>query len=119
MNCANNFYFVKFATQYQLLLKPRNKGEVKFKHAMHLIRLLLSGITVLKEGFIPVKVEEYRDELLAIRQGKIPWSEVNKWRLSLHKEFDFSFRHTSLPERPNYDAANKFLIKARRSLVNC
>lgn len=96
----------------------RNKGEVKLKHAMHLIRLLLSGITVLKEGFVPVRVEEYRNDLLAIRQGEMPWSEVNKWRLSLHKEFDFSFRHTSLPERPNYEEANKFLIKARRSLVN-
>lgn len=96
----------------------RNKGEVKFKHAMHLIRLLLSGITVLKEGFVPVRVEEYRNDLLAISQGEMPWSEVNKWRLSLHKEFDFSFRHTSLPERPNYEEANKFLIKARRSLVD-
>lgn len=51
---------------------------------MHLIRLLLSGITVLKEGFVPVKVENYRKNLLAIRNGEMPWEEVNKWRLSLH-----------------------------------
>jgi uncharacterized protein len=95
----------------------RNKGEIKLKHAMHLIRLLLSGITVLKEGFVPVKVESYRDDLLAIRHGEMPWEEVNKWRLSLHEEFDSSLRNTSLPERPNYEKANLFLLKARRSLV--
>ena len=29
----------------------RASGAIKWKHAMHLIRLLLSGITVLREGF--------------------------------------------------------------------
>ena len=96
----------------------RNKGKIKHKHAMHLIRLLLSGITVLKEGFVPVKVEQYRDRLLAIRNGEMPWEEVNKWRLDLHEEFDSSFYNTSLPERPDYEKANQFLIKARHSLVN-
>jgi uncharacterized protein len=95
----------------------RNQGKIKLKHAMHLIRLLLSGITILKEGFVPVKVDKYRHDLLAIRSGEMPWEEVNKWRLSLHEEFDFSLRNTSLPERPNYEKANLFLIKARRSLV--
>ena len=95
----------------------RNKGEIRLKHAMHLIRLLLSGITILKEGFVPVKVENYRDNLLAIRNGEMPWEEVNKWRLSLHEEFDRSFRNTSLPERPNYEKANRFLIKARQCQV--
>ncbi|VEP15825.1 conserved hypothetical protein [Hyella patelloides LEGE 07179] len=96
----------------------RNKGEIRLKHAMHLIRLLLSGITVLKEGFVPVKVENYRDNLLAIRNGEMHWKEVNKWRLSLHEDFDDSFRNTSLPERPDYEKANRFLIKARGSLVS-
>ena len=95
----------------------RNRGKIKHKHAMHLIRLLLSGITVLKEGFVPVKVEKYRDRLLAIRNGEMPLEEVNKWRLDLHEEFDSSFYNTSLPERPDYEKANQFLIKARHSLV--
>ena len=95
----------------------RNKGEIKLKHAMHLIRLLLSGITVLKEGFVPVKVDLYREELLAIRNGDMPWEEVNKWRLDLHKKFDRSFNNTLLPERPNYEQANTLLIAARRQMV--
>lgn len=95
----------------------RNTGEVRSKHAMHLIRLLLSGITVLKEGFVPVRVDDYRSQLLSIRNQEVPWDEVNRWRLDLHREFDRAFGSTRLPERPNYEKANQFLIKARRSAI--
>ena len=95
----------------------RNQGQVKWKHAMHLVRLLLSGITVLREGVVPVKVTEHRDRLLAVRDGRIPWDDVNQWRLDLHKQFDAAFERTRLPDRPNYEAANEFLVKARRSMV--
>ncbi|HBB34340.1 MAG TPA: nucleotidyltransferase [Cyanobacteria bacterium UBA8803] len=95
----------------------RTKGEIRLKHAMHLIRLLLSGITILKEGFVPVKVEEYRQQLLAIRGGEMPWEEVNAWRLTLHQKFDAALSTTSLPERPDYEKANTFLLKARQTMV--
>ncbi|MFB8795381.1 MAG: nucleotidyltransferase domain-containing protein [Microcoleus sp.] len=95
----------------------RNTGEVRSKHAMHLIRLLLSGITVLKEGFVPVRVDDYRSQLLSIRNQEVSWDEVNRWRLDLHREFDRAFGSTRLPERPNYDKANQFLIEARRSAI--
>ncbi|MEZ2239359.1 DNA polymerase beta superfamily protein [Microcoleus sp.] len=95
----------------------RNSGEIRWKHAMHLIRLLLSGITVLKEGFVPVRVDDYRSQLLSIRNQEVPWDEVNRWRLDLHREFDRAFGSTRLPERPNYEKANQFLIKARRSAI--
>lgn len=94
-----------------------NHGSIKWKHAMHLIRLLISGITALREGYIPVRVEQQRDQLLAIRRGNVPWEEVNVWRLSLHTEFDAAFQNTRLPERPDYERANAFLIKARRSVI--
>lgn len=96
----------------------RTKGEVKWKHVMHLIRLLLSGITVLKKGFVPVRVEEHRQQLLAIRRGEVSWEEVNALRLSLHQEFDTAFAATDLPERPDYERANAFLLKARASMVS-
>ncbi len=96
----------------------RTKGEVKWKHLMHLIRLLLSGITVLKKGFVPVRVEEHRQQLLAIRRGEVSWQEVNALRLSLHQEFDKAFAATDLPERPDYERANAFLLKARASMVS-
>src|SRR5258706_3680915 len=95
----------------------RNRGAIKWKHAMHLIRLLLSGVTVLKEAFVPVLVEENRERLLSIRRGEVSWDEINIWRLSLHKEFDEAYANTSLPERPDYERVNAFLVEARRLMV--
>ncbi len=96
----------------------RTRGEIRWKHAMHLIRLLLSGITALREGFVPVRVTEHRETLLAVRRGEMEWQAVNEWRLSLHVEFDAAYAATRLPERPDYSRANSFLLMARRSMVS-
>ncbi|MCA1626539.1 MAG: nucleotidyltransferase domain-containing protein [Acidobacteria bacterium] len=96
----------------------RNRGEIKWKHAMHLIRLLLAGVGVLKEGTLSVNASEHRARLLAIKRGEIVWVEVNAWRLELHKEFDSALRTTRLPERPDHRRANDFLIKARRAAAD-
>lgn len=96
----------------------RNRGEIRWKHAMHLIRLLLSGIGVLQTGQLTVRVQpEQRDLLLQIKQGQLAWPEIDRLRLQLHSEFDAAFAATALPERPDYAAANAFLLKARRSMV--
>lgn len=95
----------------------RTKGHIRWKHAMHLIRLLLSGITVLKEGFVPVDMSDYREKLLGIKYEHWTWSQVDQWRLQLHREFEQAFAQTQLPERPNYEQANAFLIEARQSMV--
>jgi predicted nucleotidyltransferase len=92
----------------------RNQGHIKWKHVMHLVRLLLSGIRIMREGFVPVKVEEHRDKLLAIRRGEMPWEEVENWRKRLHREFNDASETTKLPERPDYEKANAFLVDARR-----
>ncbi len=105
-------------SQFKRMQKSiENQGAIRWKHPMHLIRLLLSGITALNEGYIPVRVEEHRAELLAIKAGEVPWEEVNQWRLSLHRQFDEAYIDTALPNRPDYDRANQFLIAARRSAV--
>jgi hypothetical protein len=95
----------------------RTTGAIKWKHAMHLIRLLIAGVTGLRERSIPVPVGDYRDRLLAIRRGEVEWPEINEWRLALHKEVDVVFGKTALPDRPDYERANAFLVWARRQMV--
>lgn len=96
----------------------RNKGHVKWKHVMHLTRLLLAGIAALKTGVVPVRAEDqHRDRLLSIRRGERPWDEVDQWRIQLHDEFDEAFQTTTLPDRPDYERANAFLLRARRAMV--
>jgi predicted nucleotidyltransferase len=95
----------------------RNQGKVKPKHVMHLIRLLLSGVHVLREELVPVDVGGHRDRLLAIKNGEMPWDDIENWRKELHRDFDRALEETSLPERPDYERANEFLVKARRLAV--
>ncbi|QDV73840.1 DNA polymerase beta superfamily protein [Botrimarina mediterranea] len=95
----------------------RNQGKVKPKHVMHLIRLLLSGIHVLREGFVPVDVGQHRERLFAIKNEEMAWDDIEAWRKQLHAEFDRALEETNLPERPDYERANEFLVKARRLAV--
>src|SRR5262249_32737456 len=87
----------------------RNKGSVKWKHVMHLIRLLLAGTTTLAEGTVPVHVGEHREALLKIRGGETPFDAIDAWRVELHRQFDAAFEKTKLPDRPDYARVNAFL----------
>jgi predicted nucleotidyltransferase len=86
----------------------RNRGEIKWKHAMHLVRLLISGATTLREGSVPVQMESYRQRLLSIKRGELSWGELDHWRKELHRDFELALSQTQLPERPDYEAATGF-----------
>ncbi len=112
---AHRTYNAYVLSQFKKLEQDlRNREEIRWKHVMHLIRLLLSGVTVLRDGFVPLQVDEYRDRLLAIRNGQVRWDEVEQWRLSLHRELDLALISTKLPAHPDYERANAFLLRARR-----
>ena len=84
---------------------------------MHLIRLLLSGIHALETGEILVDVGTHREELLAIRRNERTFDQIEARALDLDRIFQDAFARTSLPDRPDYDRANEFLIRARRAMV--
>ncbi|GJG85934.1 nucleotidyltransferase [Gemmatimonadetes bacterium T265] len=96
----------------------RTAGAIKWKHAMHLVRLLTAGVTALCEGHVPMRVDDdQRTRLLAIKRGEVAWAEVDAWRLALHRDFDRALETTTLPDRPDYARANAFLVWARRRMV--
>jgi predicted nucleotidyltransferase len=105
-------------SQFRLMKKGYDEtGAFKPKHAMHLIRLLHSGIHALADGQIRVDVAEHRDELLAIRAGKLNFDEVRNRALELDRQFQEAFTRTKLPAKPDTDRVNRFLIAARRRMV--
>jgi predicted nucleotidyltransferase len=95
----------------------RKTGEPRWKVAMHLLRGLLSGIAVLREGRVPVHVGKHRDRLLAVRHGRLTWKEFHAWRSELLEEFEAAFAATRLPDLPDRARAEAFLLEARRSMV--
>lgn len=60
---------------------------------------------------------------MKVRRTEVSWAEISgrvqtPWRKELHRDFERGLAETRLPERPDYDAANRFLIKARREMMN-
>lgn len=96
----------------------KNKGTYKPKHAMHLIRLLHSGINALATGEIMIDVSQLREELLNIREGALSFEEVREMALGLDKDFQCAFDETTLPEQPDFATVDAFLIKARKRMVS-
>ncbi|XZE56493.1 nucleotidyltransferase domain-containing protein [Planctomycetaceae bacterium SH139] len=96
----------------------RNQGRVKWKHVMHLIRLLLSGTHVLATRTMIVDVGEHRDQLLMIKCGEMSFADADAWRKILQREFESAYQTTTLPDRPDYERVNTFLVDARRRAMS-
>jgi predicted nucleotidyltransferase len=112
-------YSVYVLSQFRRMANAyKDKGTYKPKHAMHLIRLLHSGIAALQTGEIRIDVAEHREELLHIRNGGLVFEEVKRRALELDERFQQAFERTALPEQPDYDRVDDFLIRARRRMVD-
>lgn len=102
-------------SQFKVMQRSRERGTgFRTKHAMHLIRLLLSGLSILEHGEVPLLVQAHREALLEIKHGEMNWEEIDAWRLRIHQDFDRAFEASSLPQRPDYHAINAFVVRARR-----
>ena len=72
----------------------------------------VGGIATLEGGVVPVRVEGMRGELAGDSgAGRWMWEKADAWRLELHEEFDAAAAETKLPERPDYEKVNAFLVK--------
>jgi predicted nucleotidyltransferase len=93
----------------------RTLGEPRWKHAMHLLRLLTSCRDLLRTGTLTIDVGDQRDALLAVRRGERSWEEVRGWMRTLYDEVDTAAAHTSLPEDPDHARVEDFLVRTRRA----
>jgi predicted nucleotidyltransferase len=106
-------------SQFRRMANAHEKtGAYKAKHAMHLIRLLYSGIEALRSGQIRIDLAEHREELLAIKQGAWSFEQARTKALELDRRFQEAYRETRLPEQPDFRQANDLLIWARRRMVD-
>jgi predicted nucleotidyltransferase len=91
----------------------RTHGEPRWKHAMHLLRLLLSCRDLLRTGRLTIDVGEQREPLLAVRRGERTWDEVRAWMRTLHEEVDAAAARSPLPAEPHRARVEDFLIRVR------
>ncbi|MGE5575801.1 MAG: DNA polymerase beta superfamily protein [Syntrophothermus sp.] len=107
------------AQQKQLVNKRRNAANRVYlvekygfdtKYAMHLVRLLRTGIEVLKDGefYFP---RPDAQELLDIRTGKYTLAEVNEMAEDLKTQLEDAYFRSKLPEEPDFDRASKLCVE--------
>lgn len=93
----------------------RTHGAPRWKHAMHLLRLLTSARDLLRTGTLKIDVGDQRAPLLAVKRGEVPWPEVESWMTRLATETDEAATHTPLPPEPDRRRVEDFLIRVRRA----
>ncbi|GHD23526.1 nucleotidyltransferase [Streptomyces violarus] len=93
----------------------RTHGAPRWKHAMHLLRLLISARDVLRTGTLTIDVGDHREALLAVKRGEVPWSDVESWMTRLEREAERSAHHSPLPAEPDRGRVEDFLVRARRA----
>jgi uncharacterized protein len=96
----------------------RRDGAPKWKHVMHLIRLLLAARTLLTTGELVVDVGIHREKLLAVKRGEFPWPEVERWRLDLHADLENALQKTVLPAVPDVARVDAWLRSVRRRSIS-
>ncbi|WP_388393508.1 DNA polymerase beta superfamily protein [Streptomyces sp. NPDC006739] len=93
----------------------RVHGAPRWKHAMHLLRLLTSARDLLRTGELTVDVGQEREPLLAVRRGEVPWPEVESRMARLAAEAEAALSRTPLPPEPDHARVADFVFRVRRA----
>ncbi|MET8945887.1 nucleotidyltransferase domain-containing protein [Streptomyces sp. NPDC004542] len=93
----------------------RTHGAPRWKHAMHLLRLLMSAAVLLRTGELTIDVGDRRETLLAVKRGEVSWPEVELWMARLAAETDEWSHRTPLPAEPDRRRVEDFLVRTRRA----
>ncbi|MFC8592772.1 nucleotidyltransferase domain-containing protein [Streptomyces atroolivaceus] len=109
--------FVRYALGQRRKLEAdvRVHGAPRWKHAMHLLRLLVSCRDLLRTGELRIEVGDAREELLAVKRGEVPWAEVERRMTRLAEENDEAAPLSPLPPEPDRERVEAFLVRARRA----
>lgn len=102
--------------------KKRFELEEKYgydtKHAMHCIRLMMQGISILKNGTFSTYLDENdRTFLLDIKNGKYGYFDVLKMYENYEHEIEEASNNSPLPETPDYKKIEKLQITLTKDFL--
>lgn len=105
----------------------RNKNAIANdklgKHMMHLVRLYLMCLDILEKEEINTFRDKDHDFLMEIRNGKFldkdshPVPEFYDLVSDYEKRLKYAAENSSLPDKPDYDAINNFLMSVNERVV--
>lgn len=97
------------ATEMQLSRAGRN---LKPKQLMHVVRLRLVGLNLLRTGRYDITADR---SLLKIRNGEMPWDDAVAWAHRLGDEI--AQARGPLPEDPDRARVEDWLVSVRRRML--
>ena len=62
-------------------------------------------------------MSHHREELLKIRNGEVDFETIRERACELDAVFAAAFDNSTLPDQPDFQRVDQFLIEARRSMV--
>ncbi|WAZ20728.1 nucleotidyltransferase domain-containing protein [Streptomyces cinnabarinus] len=109
--------FARYAVGQRKKLEAdvRNHGAPRWKHAMHLLRLLMSVRDLLRTGELTIDVGDQREPLLSVKRGEVPWPRVESWMTALAEETERAAERSPLPAEPDRRRVEDFLVRVRRA----
>lgn len=109
--------FTRYAAGQRVKLEAdvRTHGAPRWKHAMHLLRLLMCGRDLLRTGVLTIDVGERREELLAVKRGEVGWPELERRMARLVEEGEAAAAGSPLPAGPDRARVEDFLVRTRRA----
>lgn len=92
--------------------RNRKKDEAHLnKHAMHLIRLYLTGIDILEGRGVITYREKDLPLLKGIRAGEIPFEDIFKLANECEEKMLSAYKNSKLPEFPDAERIDKLLLE--------
>ncbi|MDI1465703.1 nucleotidyltransferase domain-containing protein [Catellatospora sp. KI3] len=88
-------------------------GEVRWKQAMHMLRLLRAGAHVLRTGQVLVEVRDERELLLSVKRGELPFERVRELARERTEQLAAAAAAPVLPVEPDRAAVDAFLAGVR------
>ena len=116
---------VSVIREYEKLNHRNRKKDDKHlnKHAMHLVRLLCTGTELLETGKMHAYRDVEHDLLMDIRNGRFQNSDhtfkpeffdlVSEWE----KNFQYAAMNTELPDKPDMERIEEFVMKVNKKTV--
>lgn len=112
--------FVRIYNEMSQMMKTYNKLNHRarkkddahlYKHAMHLIRLLITGIDILDgKGIVTKRVREH-DFLMEIRNGVYNFDQIKQFAAEYQKRFAQAADQTSLPEKVDLKKVDQLMYE--------
>lgn len=101
---------------YGKLNKRNKRKDVPHlrKHAMHLVRLYLTGIDILKGNGVHTYREKELPLLRGIRSGDVTMAEIFERVDGYEKAIEEAYRDSPLPDNPDEEAIDAFLVDIYR-----